>query len=151
MSGLANAGSAGPLNATPTQIVNQFSAGAQITVAIGPTGLASILSGALVANTLATVLNLNGAGVLEFLAGVVLDATARTMRLQLILDGVIVFDATSSAVATAGNGQWIVGAQQGGAVTVLGQVPFKKSCVLKMASSLTENNTMRVLTAYRMT
>ena len=103
-----------------------------------------MLSGALTANTLATALSVTGPGVLKWLAQYAMDTTSRTMRLQVIIDGVTVYDATTSACTTADLGQVAVGVANAGGVATypphLEQLTFVSSLVVKVASSLSETD-----------
>ena len=110
-----------------------------------------VLSGALTANTLATVLSVTGAGVFEWLGMWQADVTSRTMRMQVTIDGVIAYDATSAASAISANGAIAIGGggDNGGGVAtaVVSTVPFKQSVVIKVASSLAELD--KIITAYK--
>ena len=57
----------------------------------------SVVTGALTAATLSTILNLSGKGVISFLACNSGSATGRTHRFKITLDGTVVFDATSAS------------------------------------------------------
>lgn len=129
-----------------TAIVNYYSAGGVNSGQDLSNGIASntreTLSGALTAATLLTLHNLTGRGRLNELTLYTKDATARTVRLQLTIDGLVVFDATSSSIATPGYGIVALG---GGIVSAQGLMAFQPvlwntSCVIKVASSLTETN-----------
>lgn len=148
-----------PLLATPRVIVNGFSANGQTTILMnpGPSSLGafkSTLSGALTANTLATMLTISGPGVLSFLGISTVDATARTLRLQLTLDGTVAFDATSASTSTSNYGFAAVGAFQAYSATVASgmyadELPFNASMVVKIASSLSETDKVYWHVAYR--
>lgn len=101
-------------------------------------------SGALTAATLATVLSVTGAGVIEWLGMWQADATSRTMRMQVTMDGTIAYDSTSAASATALSGAIVIGGGgdngAGVSTAVTSLVQFKQSLVIKVASSLTETN-----------
>lgn len=147
-----------PLLATPRTIVNGQSSGSPsgFEIAAGPTSAGaykSTLSGALTAGTLATMLTVSGGGVLSYLAVSAVDATARTMRLQLTLDGVIAFDSTTASISTANFGIMAVGSVQVYSATVpnglyTAEIPFN-SMVVKIASSLTETDKVYWHIAYR--
>lgn len=129
-------------------IVNYFSSGgvstngAVASIAAGVNnGCKETLSGALTANTLATVHNITGRGRLNLLTCYSKDATARTIRCQVIIDGVTVFDATSSSVGSSNLGMVPIGTVDGnGAAQQYGLIQFYQSCVVKIASSLTETD-----------
>jgi len=132
---------------TPTSIVNGFSAGGyhysgNAVNQVCQAGKAT-LSGALTAGVLATVASLTGPGVLYIVAADSVDATSRTHRLKLTLDGVVVFDATSDAVTAAAYGIMAVG-EQFITTTYLAQIigergiTFETSCLIEYASSVSE-------------
>lgn len=67
-------------------------------------GAKSVASGAMTANTLKTVISVSGsAGVMDYLTIKTVDATSRTLRVKITVDGVVVFDFTSAATATTGD------------------------------------------------
>lgn len=109
-----------------------------------------ILSGALTAATLATVLNLTGGGVISYLSIFAVDATARTLRLQLVIDGTTVFDSTSASNSTADRGSLIIGSQASSGWPAEYAIPFNASLVVKIASSLTETNKIGIGVKYRL-
>lgn len=114
----------------------------------------AILSGALTANTLASVLSITGAGSLKLLGISSVDATSRTLRLELTIDGVVLYDYTSAAIAAAGNGGMIVGSTAGssGSSTtgpfIDDDLTFKTSCLVRVASSLTETDKIQINAKY---
>lgn len=133
-------------------ITNGFSAGGTsmsglaASVSINDANCAKeTLSGALTANTLATVLTLTGAGHVPYLAAYAKDATSRTVRMQVIVDGVTVFDATSNAITGSGTGILAAG-QLGQEATGIQSTPirFNSTCVVKVASSLTETDKVAI-------
>ena len=108
-------------------------------------GIKTVLSGALTANTLATILSLSGTGVVSFVAAESVDATSRTHRIKITLDGVVVFDATSAAVATVQAVCPVIGAitnATGTATSVVTFEPlaFNASLLIEYASSVTETD-----------
>ena len=120
------------------------------------------LSGALTANTLATVLSVTGGGgYLDFLAMKSVDATSRTHRIKITLDGTVVLDGTGAAIAVANYGHVVVGGAvfAGNAVYASAKsvqpIPlphrFNSSCLIEYASSLTETDKTLFLYAYRLT
>lgn len=140
---------------TPAAIVNAWSGGG--VVAAYPVYQGSnklTLSGAVSAGVLVTALNLTGAGVLKICAVQAQDATARTMRLKVTLDGVAVFDATTASSTTASGIQLAVGHMlgpvvSGGIYTLLpDRVHFNSSCLVEIASSLGETNKIGLLSTH---
>ena len=63
-------------------------------------------SGAVTANVLTTVLSLSGRGVISFFAIGSADTTGRTHRAKITLDGVVIYDATSTNITAVNS--WIV-------------------------------------------
>lgn len=155
MSGIASSmSSAAVLPAAA--IVNGFSSGSPTSVVMSANGCKEILSGALTANTLATVLSVTGGGVIDRLALYTKDATARTLRLQVILDGVTAFDSTSASTSTSAAGIIAIGvvalSESAGSVyafTTGPSISFNASCVIKVASSLSETDKIAALISYR--
>jgi hypothetical protein len=105
-----------------------------------------VLSGALTANTLRTVLSVSGSGEVPYLAGYAINTTSRTVRVRVLVDGSVVFDATSSAVTTAGSGLLVTGiradATAFGGTTV--PIYFRNSFEVQLASSLTETDLVAI-------
>lgn len=142
------------VNPTPKALVNFEAQGGQAMTVLNPSDFescAQILSGALTANTLATQINYTGGGVIGFLRVQVLDATARTLRCRLTLDGVVVFDATSAANSVSAAGMQVIGFLNNGAqpgVACMDEIHFAKSFKFEVASSLTETGTLKTLAQY---
>ncbi len=137
----------------PTSIVNGSSDGSYAIgfdlSAASEYNLKEVATGALTADTLKTILTVSSSGVLNNLILGKIDATSRTIRLQVIVDGTTVFDATGSAdtdethtLLAVGNYNNTYGGAGGG------RVPFNTSLVVKAASSLTETDKLVLLTAY---
>ena len=99
-----------------------------------------VLSGALTANTLATVLSLTGPGEVPLLTSYTKDATVRTVRTVVIVDGVTVFDFTSASIGVANRGAIVAGQVAGGDVTQGNPIRFSVSLVVQQASNLTETD-----------
>ncbi len=105
-----------------------------------------VLSGALTANTLATVLSLTGPGEVPLLTSYTKDATARTVRTVVIVDGVTVFDFTSASISAGHRGAIVAGqlaGVAGGATYYITQgnpIRFSVSLVVQQASNLTETD-----------
>jgi hypothetical protein len=133
-----------------TSIVNGYEAGGLS----GATGLAvgkEALSGALTANTFATIaaLNISGSGEVPMLACYSKDATSRTLRMRVTVDGVVVFNPAASAAITAANaGLYAAGEyKQVSPSNWFGPslpIRFSSSLLVEVASSLTETDKVAV-------
>ena len=92
------------------------------------------------ANALYTVLSITGRGALNFCAASANDTTSRTIRIKVTIDGRSIFDSTSSAITTVGNGLVAVGALSGNTVSnytpELQSIRFYTSCLVQIASSV---------------
>lgn len=156
MSGMTSSILTSPLLQTPKVLINGYSSGSPSgnTIVAGPNTNGSqltTLSGALSAGVLATMLTVTGPGVISFLAVSTVDATARTLRLQLTLDGVVAFDNTTASMSSANIGMVAVGtlAANSTAQNYAQEVPFAASCIIKVASNLTETDKVYWHIAYR--
>ena len=116
---------------------------AQVINASQPAGAnaKNVLSGAVVANTLKTIVSLTGSGVVNVFSCSGQDATARTHRLTCTIDGVVVYDATTASVAAVNSGIGLIGAASGtGLVPSYDQIVFNSSFLVEYASSLSETD-----------
>ena len=109
-------------------------------------------TGALTAGVLSSALiNISGtAGELTSLYMTTNDATARTMRMEVVADGVTVFDSTTASVAAIGSGFWAVA---NGQVTssidvTTNPIVFNSTLTVKVASSLTETDKTQISYSY---
>jgi hypothetical protein len=134
--------------AATRSIVNVFSSGG---VSIGPlqantgsNGAREVLSGALTAATLKDIVSITGSGQIDYLAAYSKNTTSRTVRLVVILDGVTVFDATSNAFSANGTGVFAVGQINGGETLRGNPIRFNASCLIRVASSLSETDLVAV-------
>lgn len=135
-----------------TSIVNYFSSGTpagSIFQFNASSGIKASNSGALTAATLQTMINITGsAGKMPVLALRTLDATARTMRIKVTTDGSnVVFDSTSALIAILGYGMVVAGCDYGstGANIADGEpISWKTSCLVQIASSLTETDKFQI-------
>lgn len=133
-------------------IVNAHSSGSPAGITLSSLQLAKgVLSGALTANTLATIVTLTGQGFVPVCAVQQEDATSRTLRLQVIVDGVTAFDSTSAASTTQYRALVAAGSMiqtSAGNYQLADGYPgirFFVSCVIKIASSLSETDKLSVL------
>jgi hypothetical protein len=129
-----------------TSIVNFHSSGGTSATNVNATSTAGhreVLSGALTAATLSTLLSVTGAGRCPQLSAYAKDTTARTIRLVVEVDGVTAFDATSASVSARNSGIY---AAAGGTNPLSPGEPivFTSSLVVKVASSLTETDKVAI-------
>ena len=124
-----------------TSIVTAYSSGGVSTANLN-TGARGIeaKSGAGTANTLATILTVSGSGYMPYLVAYSASATpTHTVRVQVIVDGVTAFDATSGTITTtAGTGIPVVDAVPADptyAGGVAWPIRFNTSLVVKVCSS----------------
>lgn len=136
--------------APTTAIVNRYSSGGVVSaVAVGvqeSNNAREVLSGALTAATLATALSVSGSGEVPWLSVYTKDATNRTVRVRVSVDGAVIFDATSASTTTPGTGMIVVGQVSAASYTVAGAVPlrFNTSLMVEIASSLTETDKVAI-------
>ncbi len=102
-----------------------------------------VLSGATTAGVLKTILSLSGSGVISALAVESIDATSRTHRIKITLDGVVIFDATSAAVASTSVICEVLGCVANHTASATSVVTFEplafgSSLLIEYADSLTE-------------
>jgi len=102
------------------------------------------LTGSLTSGVLSSsLINISGtAGALYDCALYTTDATARTLRIQVIADGVTAFDSTTASVAASGSGFWAVanGQVSSSVVLVMPPIVFNSTLTVKVASSVTETD-----------
>ena len=130
----------------PKSLVNHTSAGGVVQSV--PTATKSILSGALTAATLKTLLTITGAGAIKFLGVATVDATSRTVRLKVTIDGVVVYDATSSAITSSSLGLIAIGSIIDAYIPQLDNVAFNSTLLVEVASSLSETDKLSLRTVY---
>lgn len=144
--------------APTTSIVNFYSPGGVSSGSVLAAGAVSnsrnLLSGALTANTLKTMLTVNGGGEVPLLFVTTLDTTSRTIRVRVTVDGVVAYDATSNAITLGNQGVVIMG--QAVTTSYVAAVPpgirFNSSLVVEVASSVNEAGTgnAQLLLAYQL-
>ena len=127
-------------------IVNGFSSNGWTPVAVSVSGGRTLLSGALTAATLKTLLSVSGAGEASSLALTCLDNSNRTLRLRVLVDGVTAFDSTSANVSASGLG-CVIGFGVGGSGVIFNGSPirFLTSLEVQVASSLTETDKLQLV------
>lgn len=107
-----------------------------------------VASGALTSGVLSTVLSITGPGQCPLLAMTTADTTSRTMRMQVICDGITVFDSTSAAIALSAKGGMVAGSCYSTGRAAEGTpIRWNSSFLVKVASSLTETDKINI--AYR--
>jgi hypothetical protein len=129
-------------------IVNAHSAGGtsqiNLSVIVGAKGYAS---SSVAVNALQTMLNITGKGSLNFVAAYSGNTDARTIRIKVTVDSVVIFDATSASVTTASSGIIAIGSGMSGASAVSGSqfvpqpVRFYSSCLVQIASNVATDGT----------
>jgi len=117
----------------------------QAAFASAPGIAAKNLSGALTASVLKEIVNVSGAGYIDYLALQRVDATSRITRLRVTIDGAIVVDLTSTAVSSGSCFQFAVGY----AGSLGPAIPFAQSFSVDISSSLTETNKLALYLRYR--
>jgi hypothetical protein len=141
----------------PRTLVNAFSSNgwlfsAMVNTANPVQNVQSVPVGSVTANTLKQVLSITGPGVLEQLHYLNNNVNSRTIRLRLVLDGVVVLDGTSALIGSAGLAMLVAGGFnniQNPPGVQPDEIPFKVSCVLWYASSVTEATPGTVLWSAR--
>lgn len=101
------------------------------------------LSGAMTANTLKTAYSATGKGRVNFFAVGTNDATSRTIRIKVTVNGAsVVFDKTSTALTASGAMATAIGAVQasGSYPTVFQPIDYTNGILIEFASSLTETD-----------
>ena len=151
MSTLSQFGGSQPTRA----IVNFYSSGVvQSNYSVATSGALGgsreVLSGALTANTLKTILSVTNSGQCQLLSAYSKNATSRTVRLVVKVDGSTVFDATSSALVNAGRGLVAAGAAgyDGSTPYYIAQggnpIRWNSTLEVQIASSLTETDNVAI-------
>lgn len=119
-------------------------------------GTSRALSGAMTGNALKTLLSVTGAGALNFVGIFANDATSRTMRVKVTIDGVVVVDpGMSPSINVAGLGIVPVGALAGyydgtynRASAIPAKLSFNTSLLVQYASSLSETDKIYTFVAH---
>lgn len=116
-----------------------------------PVGTRSALSGALTANTLVDLLNESGsAGQIDQLSIFTNDATPRTIRIVITVDGATILDVTSSTITTALVGGFWAGDMGNTSVsTQLPPIKYTNSIRIQYASNQNETDKFTTALAYQ--
>ena len=109
---------------------------------IGPV----IFSGALTAGVLKSLVASSSPGFVKLVTLWVTDATSRDIRLQIELDGLVVYD-SSVPVIGANRGITAVGSVSNSAVFTFERIPYNTIDV-SISSSLTENSKLAAMIIY---
>ena len=143
---ITTAGAMGMSAPSTTQINNyNYAGGASLGTTAG--GVANLTNGGgasqtittVTAGTLVNVLNLTGAGEFAYLAAGSANSTSRTTRMQVIVDGVTVFDATSGATTTLGSGVIAAGWAATGGAYGGDPIRFNSSIVVNVCSNVSSD------------
>ena len=126
-------------------IVNAFSAGGVISTIVIQGGQSKnaadvVTSVGTTAAALVELLSVTGGGDVPYLSAYVTDTTPRTIRAKVTVDGIVVFDATSSASSLANTGLLVIGVSTSTGLFTQAPAPlrFNSSLLVEVASSLTE-------------
>ncbi len=114
-------------------------------------GATAALSGAMTAGVLKTALSITGRGRMNWAAIYANDATARTLRMRITVDGSVIRDHTSASISAANTGFIGVGggAYNGGAPTIFYQpIRFSEALLIEIASSVSETDKATFAYAY---
>lgn len=96
-------------------------------------------SGALTANTLVDLINESGsAGYLSQLSIFTVDATSRTLRIVVTVDGTDIYDITSAAISAGQSGAVLAGSVSTSNPQALPPIYYTSSIRVQYASSITE-------------
>ena len=99
------------------------------------------LSGAMTANTLKTLLSISGVGAqLLHLTFRTNDATARTIRVKITVDGTVICDSTSASISTSGSGGLWAGIRSTSSPNAPITITSNSSLLIEYASSLSETD-----------
>lgn len=113
--------------------------------------LRKVLAGALTANTYKSILSISGAGRLRFACAAVADPTSRTASVRLVSDGVVVLERSVAFSGYADLGILAVGGMDSTSANAparFGDLAFNASLSIDVQSSLTETDTLYLITNY---
>lgn len=136
------------LDGATTSVISVVNGGAA-TVANASTAFVNAncstsLSGAMTAGALKTAYSATGAGRINFFGIATQDATSRTIRIKITVNGsTVAYDKTSAAIATASSGVVAVGAAAAGVVQFQ-SLDYTNGLLIEFASSLTETDKLTV-------
>jgi hypothetical protein len=139
-----------PSSAGPVSVITNYYSGGGVNTSVSiaadnDNGSKEILSGALTANTLATVYTKTGRGRINLLTAYTKDTTARTVRCRITIDGAVAYDATTNSISSSGHGQIAIGNIAANAdATVYQPIDYQTSILIQVASSLTETDKIAI-------
>lgn len=108
----------------------------------------STLSGAMTANTLKTFLSVSGSGgEMPVLSIATNDATARTIRVKITIDG-NAYDFTSASISTSGSGVILAGAANTSNPIITPSIKWKSTLLIEVASSVSETDKLTIYWVY---
>ena len=103
------------------------------------------LSGALTANTLVDLINESGsAGYISQLSIYCTDATSRTLRIVVTVDGTIIYDFTSAAITAPNSGAVLAGQYTTGSSSSLPYIYYTDSIRVQYASNGNETGKFQI-------
>jgi hypothetical protein len=104
----------------------------------------STLSGVMTGATLKTFLNVSGiGGEMPILSVRTNDATARTIRVKITVDG-IAYDITSASLSSSGSGVVLAGPVNASNPLITPSIKWNSTFVVEIASSLTETDKLTI-------
>ena len=102
------------------------------------------LSGAMTATTLKSFLSVSGVGgEMPLLSIRTNDATARTIRVKITVDG-IAYDFTSASISTSGNGVILAGPANSSLYVGATPLKWKSTFTIEVASSVSETDKLTI-------
>lgn len=123
----------------PTRSITNSSSGGGTVETISNPGAKSVASGSTTANVLSTILTISGQAEVPILALSSGDTISRTVRLQVTVDGTIVFDATSGTLVQPTQGIFAAGCRSPYLQSGL-PIRCSSSLVVKCCTNATETN-----------
>lgn len=103
------------------------------------------VSGSLTANALVDLINESGsAGYLSQLSIFTADATSRTLRIVVTVDGTGIYDFTSAAISASSSGAVLAGNYSSSNASSLPVIAYTNSIRVQYASSVTETDKFQI-------
>ena len=123
-----------------TSIVNLFTQAGAATLATGspPSAIATAVT-TTTGGTLVSALSVTGAGDLTMLVVRTANATAKTLRVKVTIDGTVVCDVTSASTSTSGNGLIILGDISSAIVDAGVPARFNSSLLVEVCGSVSSD------------